>query len=116
MKKLLTLALFATSTVFMSLDSNATERNPWSTFKEVAHKFHTANGQFQNLCSAEQNDFLIATEQIKSRLSSHNNEKANAKLKQISLAESIFKFVWESKPMEVAIDVNMEIPEPPVVQ
>ncbi|SOE21749.1 hypothetical protein SAMN06298216_2205 [Spirosomataceae bacterium TFI 002] len=116
MKSLLTIALFATSTFLMSFDSNATERNPWSTFNEVVNTFNTANGQFQNLSADEQSQFLQATEHIKSRLSHHNGERAAEKLKQVNLTENIFRFVWTSKEISEDIDINMEIPKAPVVQ
>lgn len=116
MKKSLTIVLFATITIFTSFNSNAAEGDPWSTFKEVAHKFHTANGQFLSLSVDEQNEFLLATKRIKSILASHNDERAAVKLKEIISAEGIFKLVWASKPDVVEIDLYMQIPELPVVQ
>lgn len=116
MKNLLTIAIIATTTVFMSFDSNASEGNPWSTFKEVVHTFNTANGQFQNLSAEDKNNFLEATEHIKARLSHHNDVRATEKLKQVNLTESIFRFVWESKTETESIDINMEIPKAPLIQ
>jgi hypothetical protein len=116
MKNLLTIALFVPITVFLSFTSKAADRNPWLTYNEVVRIFNTANGQFQNLSADEKNDFMLATEHIKVRLSHHNDVQASEKLKEVYLTESIFRFVWSSKDISEGIDVNMEIPKTPIAQ
>jgi len=117
MKKLLTtIALIG----LISIQSNATEirhggekSSNWTTFKNVMVTYQNAPGQFLNLSEEKQAEFLDAAEKIKGRLASHDNVMATERAKRIDVAVSVFRFVWESKPSEVSIDPNMEIPVAP---
>lgn len=92
-----------------------TENSPWTTFKEVVKAYQTSPGKFLNLSKNAQAEFLSAAEVMKIRLAMSNNEHAEEKLMKIDIAVNIFRFVWESKPEQMEIDFNMEIPPAPVL-
>jgi hypothetical protein len=119
MKKLLTtIALIG----LISFQSNATDighrgenSSSWTTFKTVLHTYQTASGQFLNLSKEKQAEFLDAAEKIKGRLTIHDNEMAAAHTKRIDVAVNVFRFIWESKPVDTAIDSAIEIPVAPAL-
>ena len=118
MKKLLTtIALIG----LISFQSNATlnhrgdKSKDWNTFKTVVNTYQTASGQFLNLSETEQVEFLDAAEKLKGRLANHNNEMAAARAQRIDIAANVFRFIWESKPVEIAFDSEIEIPVAPAL-
>lgn len=91
------------------------DTNPWEVFKSVAKTYHINNGAFQQMSSEQQEDFFVAAEAMKVKLSQVANPFSDMKIKHISLAESIFKVVWDSKNPNLEIDLNMEVPSSPVI-
>ena len=80
-------------------------------FKTVVKTFYTANGQFLNLPTEKQNEFINSAEILKEELSQKENEKAEKLLKKVDLTENIFRFVWDSKPEYVEPEFSFEAPE-----
>jgi hypothetical protein len=118
MKKLLTtIALIG----LFSYQSNAADlrhgekTSPWETFKTVVDTYQNASGQFLNLSNVEQAEFINAAEKIKSRLSNHSDEMSVERLKRIDVAVNVFRFIWESKPAEIPMDADFEIPAAPAI-
>lgn len=111
MKKLfaLTLLIFGAATSIFATETVSTKNdvNPWLTFKEVVKSYHVSTGKFQNLTKEEQERFFEAAQIIKTNLQNANEEVALKKSKHITMAESLFRFVWNSKPELVSFE---EIP------
>ena len=106
----------ATITSFAADIPNVDRRhdtNPWEVFKSVSQTFHIQNGTFQQMSSVQQEAFFAAAEKMKDKLSTFDSPVTAMKIKHITLAESIFKVVWDSKNPDISIDLNMPVPAPP---
>jgi hypothetical protein len=82
----------------------------WSTFKDVVLTYKVSNGKFQNMTKAEQADFFAAAETLKSNLAKAKGNGAVAFVKQVDLAEDMFRFIWNSKPEYVEIEEAIQAP------
>lgn len=90
--------------------------NPWEVFKGVIHTYKTSNVEFMYKSEAEQEAFLAAAAEMKEKLSEYSDFHAEEKIKRIDSAVTIFKYLWDTKELIHAENIDNEIVEIPEVK
>ncbi|AWV98742.1 hypothetical protein [Arcticibacterium luteifluviistationis] len=92
----------------ITFQSNAAEHvdNPHFQIMEVIRTYQTDAGKFQHITKAEQSEFYRAAGMMKNSLATHSDFISEARYKEIDTAEKVFRFIWESKPEYVEIELT----------
>ncbi|WP_341224541.1 hypothetical protein [uncultured Arcticibacterium sp.] len=93
-----------------SFQSNAAE-HPWLEVRHVIHTYQVDAGKFQQISKEEQAKFYSAANMMKGELSKHTDFISKARVKEIDATINVFRFIWESKPEFIEIDLGVKAPE-----